>query len=225
MSTTAVPSSIRLVRAAIAASSGNGEASWRAKWCTRTKAPSRPRSSAATASSTLCTRASRPVRTCDPGMGCQCPKDRNPIRFSMPLMPCRALRPGRLFPDTTRPPAPEGRGVSRWVLLVLGERADALTLVLVGGVLGRGPTTVLALVLAAQRDRVTERVSVAGERDRVDEEVAQDPGAEREAEGEHLGVREGRTPLVERAVIGAAVTTGVARRPVLDELGRTIARP
>src|SRR4051794_9625993 len=82
MSMTPVPTSIRLVRAAIAASNGNGDASWRAKWCTRTKAPSRPSSSAATASSTLCRSASRPVRTCEPGMACQCPKDRNPIRFS-----------------------------------------------------------------------------------------------------------------------------------------------
>src|SRR4051812_16817308 len=82
MSMTPVPTSIRVVRAAIAASNGNGDASWRAKWCTRTKAPSRPSSSAATASSTLCTSASRPVRTCEPGMACQCPKDRNPIRFS-----------------------------------------------------------------------------------------------------------------------------------------------
>src|SRR3954454_18735213 len=82
MSMTPVPTSFRLVHAASAASNGNGDASWRAKWCTRTKAPSRPSSSAATASSTLCRSASRPVRTCEPGMACQCPKDRNPIRFS-----------------------------------------------------------------------------------------------------------------------------------------------
>ena len=36
MSITAVPSSIVEVRAAIADSSGNGDASCRAKWCTRT---------------------------------------------------------------------------------------------------------------------------------------------------------------------------------------------
>jgi hypothetical protein len=47
MSMTAVPISIRLVRAAIADSSGNGDASCRSKWCTRTKAPSTPISSAA----------------------------------------------------------------------------------------------------------------------------------------------------------------------------------
>jgi hypothetical protein len=35
MSITPVPISIRLVRAPMAASSGNGEASWLAKWCTR----------------------------------------------------------------------------------------------------------------------------------------------------------------------------------------------
>ena len=68
-----------LVRAPIAASSGNGEASWRAKWCTRTYAPSTPTSSAATASSMLCSSASAPVRTCDPGTACQWPKERKPI--------------------------------------------------------------------------------------------------------------------------------------------------
>jgi hypothetical protein len=36
MSTTPVPISIRRVRAAMADSNGNGEASCRAKWCTRT---------------------------------------------------------------------------------------------------------------------------------------------------------------------------------------------
>jgi hypothetical protein len=51
MSMTAVPISIRRVRAAIALSSGNGEASWRAKWWTRTNAPSIPISSDASASS------------------------------------------------------------------------------------------------------------------------------------------------------------------------------
>src|SRR4028118_822114 len=50
MSIAPVPISIRLVLAPIAASSGNGEASWRAKWCTRKYAPSAPTSSAAPAS-------------------------------------------------------------------------------------------------------------------------------------------------------------------------------
>jgi hypothetical protein len=36
MSITAVPISMRLVRAPMADSSGNGEPSWGAKWCTRT---------------------------------------------------------------------------------------------------------------------------------------------------------------------------------------------
>ena len=67
MSMTAVPISIRLVRAPIAASSGNGEASCRSKWCTRTNAPSIPRSSAAWASSMVCSSASEAVRVCDPG--------------------------------------------------------------------------------------------------------------------------------------------------------------
>src|SRR4051812_39233025 len=103
MSMTPVPISMRSVRAAMAASSGNGEASWRAKWWTRTYAPSTPSSSAATASSTVCTSASRPVRTCDPGMGCQCPKDRNPIRFSPALMTVGAHGRRSLFPRTTKP--------------------------------------------------------------------------------------------------------------------------
>ena len=64
----------------IAASSGNGEASCRAKWWTRTNAPSIPSSSAATASSTVwreCIAAGerRPVPRM-PG-----PNERNPIRL------------------------------------------------------------------------------------------------------------------------------------------------
>jgi hypothetical protein len=31
-------------------------------------------------------------------MGCQCPKDRNPIRFSSALMPDQAFSPVQLFP-------------------------------------------------------------------------------------------------------------------------------
>src|SRR5690242_21559542 len=82
MSITAVPSSMRLVRAAAAASSGNGDASCWAKWCTRKYAPSAPASSAATASSIDCSRASAPERTCECGEADQCPKDRNPIFFT-----------------------------------------------------------------------------------------------------------------------------------------------
>ena len=78
MSITAVPISIRLVRAPIAASSGNGEASWRAKWWTRTNAPSIPISSAAIASSTVCCSASPPVWV-SPPPGCQAPNERKPI--------------------------------------------------------------------------------------------------------------------------------------------------
>src|SRR5262245_41966798 len=84
MSITPVPISIRLVRAPTAASRGNGDASCRAKWCTRKYAPSAPSSSAATASSMDCCRASAPVRVCEPGDCDQCPNDRNPI-FFMPL--------------------------------------------------------------------------------------------------------------------------------------------
>ena len=58
MSITPVPISMRLVRTPIAARSGNGAERCRAKWWTRTKAPSIPISSAATASSTVCRSAS-----------------------------------------------------------------------------------------------------------------------------------------------------------------------
>src|SRR5665213_3766847 len=81
MSITPVPISMRLVRAAIADKSGNGDASWRAKWCTRKKAPSTVSSSAAAASSIDCTRASRAVLVREPGMSCQWPKERKPIFF------------------------------------------------------------------------------------------------------------------------------------------------
>src|SRR4051812_11137481 len=69
MSMTAVPISIVRVRAPIAASSGNGELSWRAKWCTRKYAPSAPSSSAATASSIDCCRTSAAERASDRGGG------------------------------------------------------------------------------------------------------------------------------------------------------------
>src|ERR1700749_1576676 len=78
MSITPMPISIRLVLTPIAARSGNGEESWRAKWCTRTNAPSMPISSAATASSTVWCSASAPVRV-SPPPGCQAPKERKPI--------------------------------------------------------------------------------------------------------------------------------------------------
>ena len=87
MSITAVPISIRLVRAPTAASSGNGDPSWRAKWWTRKYTPSAPSSSAATASSIDCSNASAAVRTADPGDAAQCPKDRNPILFISALSP------------------------------------------------------------------------------------------------------------------------------------------
>jgi hypothetical protein len=82
MSMTAVPISIRRVRAPIAASSGNGDASCRSKWCTRTNAPSTPMSSAACASSTVCSSESAALRVCDPGTSRQCPNERNPIFFT-----------------------------------------------------------------------------------------------------------------------------------------------
>src|SRR5512143_1691934 len=82
MSITAVPISIFFVRAPTAASSGNGEPSWRAKWWTRKYAPSAPSSSTASASSIDWMSASAPDRTCEYGDVDQCPKDRNPIFFT-----------------------------------------------------------------------------------------------------------------------------------------------
>src|SRR4051794_32728390 len=91
MSITAVPSSMRLVFAPAAARSGNGEASCWAKWCTREYAPSAPASSAATASSIDCSRASAPDRTIECRDSDQCPKERNPIFFT--LQPTLRRRP------------------------------------------------------------------------------------------------------------------------------------
>src|ERR1700759_978243 len=71
MSMTAVPISIRLVRAPTAASSGKGDASCLAKWCTRKYAPSAPSSSAATARSIDCSSASDADWLCEPGDGVQ----------------------------------------------------------------------------------------------------------------------------------------------------------
>src|SRR6185312_1128067 len=82
MSMTAVPISIRLVRAPTAASSGNGDPSCLAKWCTRKYAPSAPSSSAATARSIDCSSASDADRVCEPGDDDQCPNDRKPIFFT-----------------------------------------------------------------------------------------------------------------------------------------------
>src|SRR3954470_9107390 len=82
MSMTAVPISILRVRAPMAASSGNGELSWRAKWCTRKYAPSIPNSSAAIASSMDWSSESVAERTREPYESLQCPNDRNPIFFN-----------------------------------------------------------------------------------------------------------------------------------------------
>src|SRR5262245_43958012 len=86
MSMTAVPISMRLVRAPTAASSGNGDASCCAKWWTRKYAPSAPRSSTASASSIDWIRASAPDRTCEYGDADQCPNDRNPIFFTAGIL-------------------------------------------------------------------------------------------------------------------------------------------
>src|SRR6187399_2077480 len=82
MSMTAVPISMRLVRAPMAASSGNGDASCWAKWWTRKYAPSPPRSSTASASSIDWMSASDADRTCEYGDSDQCPNERKPIFFT-----------------------------------------------------------------------------------------------------------------------------------------------
>src|SRR5580704_925149 len=87
MSMTAVPISIRLVRAPTAASSGNGDPSCLAKWCTRKYAPSAPSSSAATARSIDCSNASDADCVCEPGDDDQCPNDRKPIFFTSASTP------------------------------------------------------------------------------------------------------------------------------------------
>src|SRR4051794_7124439 len=61
MSITAVPISMRLVRAPIAGSSGDGEAGWRAEGGKRPKAPASPSPSAAPAGPIVFTCASRPL--------------------------------------------------------------------------------------------------------------------------------------------------------------------
>ena len=66
---TPVPTSIRFVRAAMAVSTGIGDAACRAKWCTRTYAPLTPISSAPSASSMVWRSMSPAVRTRDPGTG------------------------------------------------------------------------------------------------------------------------------------------------------------
>src|SRR4029077_805289 len=81
MSMTAVPISMRFVRAPIAASSGNGDASCWAKWWTRKYAPSPPRSSTASASSIDWMSASDADRTCENADVAQWPNERNPIFF------------------------------------------------------------------------------------------------------------------------------------------------
>src|SRR4051812_5113997 len=130
MSITAVPISMRLVRAPIAASSGNGEASWRAKWWTRTNAPSSPISSAASASSIVCTCASRAVRVRDPGASCQWPNERNPMRFTPATVPGARREPTRTGEGPgggrgLRRSGGDGRGYEDVVPLVAGGAAPA----------------------------------------------------------------------------------------------------
>src|SRR5436190_17829887 len=97
MSMTAVPISIVYVRVPTAARSGNGEPSWRAKWCTRKYAPSRPSSSAASASSIDCRRTSDAVRALESRDGVQCPKERKPSFFTKgPQRMKRLLYPSEL---------------------------------------------------------------------------------------------------------------------------------
>src|SRR5690348_4806228 len=73
---------MRPVFAPIAASRGNGEPSWRAKWWTRKYAPSAPSASAATARSIDWSRASEADLVPERSEGVQCPKERKPIFFT-----------------------------------------------------------------------------------------------------------------------------------------------
>src|SRR5687767_6643812 len=133
MSITPVPISIRLVRAPTAASSGKGEASCRAKWCTRKYAPSAPSSSAATASSIDCRSASDADRVLECGEGVQWPKDRKPIFFT----PVLNHQQARIFPVR---PVPGSRGCGTpatmscmsWPLLAL-DLVGVFTFGLTGG--------------------------------------------------------------------------------------------
>src|SRR3954447_9271248 len=159
MSITAVPISMRLVRAPIAASSGNGEASWRAKWWTRTNAPSSPSSSAASASSIVCTCASRAVRVRDPGASCQWPNERNPIRFTPATVPGAGREPTR-----TR----EGPGGGRGLRGAVRKRYEDWVVVVPLLARGRGAGRRAGLG-PRDRDRLRDLdVDLAGLRDDVD---------------------------------------------------------
>src|SRR5579859_2405503 len=105
---TAVPISIRLVRAPTAASSGNGDPSCLAKWCTRKYAPSAPSSSAATARSIDCSNASDADRVCEPGDDDQCPNDKKPILFTS----ASTRTAQAAFLTAERPPAPDASASS-----------------------------------------------------------------------------------------------------------------
>src|SRR4051812_12288883 len=110
MSMTPVPMSILLVLTPIAVSRGNGDDSCRAKWWTRTNAPSMPSSSAATASSTVWLRASAAVCVCPPA-GCHAPNERKPTFFGCAMSPVtylieqvfRGLQHTQRFPGTIPP--------------------------------------------------------------------------------------------------------------------------
>src|SRR5581483_6177541 len=123
MSMTAVPISIRLVRAPTAASSGNGDPSCLAKWCTRKYAPSAPSSSAATARSIDWSRASEADRACDPGDDDQCPNDRKPIFFTSASTP--AL--GRAFLASRAPAASPGSRTGLGIRPVVDEHRPHVT--------------------------------------------------------------------------------------------------
>src|SRR2546425_11323568 len=124
MSMTAVPISIVFVRAPTAARSGNGEPSWRAKWCTRKYAPSRPSPSAATASSIDCRRASDAVRTSEYGAGVQWPKERKPIFFTQGTSERRPHQTGDLWKRRQQLSSDEGgrSSMPRREFIQCGER-------------------------------------------------------------------------------------------------------
>src|SRR5690348_12978951 len=160
MSITPVPISMRLVLTPIAASSGNGEESCRAKWWTRTNAPSMPISSAATASSTVCRNASSAVCV-SPPPGCQAPNERKPIFFGFiviaNVVDCSsipALLPHAIGNDPIVAPEPGDRFGSATGLLFprLADADDAVAVSV-------GPDRLSYLELSGRAAHIADRLA------------------------------------------------------------------
>src|SRR3954454_7416269 len=219
MSITPVPISIRLVRAPMAASSGNGLDSWRAKWCTRKYAPSAPSSSAATARSMDCSSASEAERVFECGDGDQWPNDRNPMCFMAPS--CRPPQPtagkgcSRALSQVSLGPQPE-RQVGD-----AGRRGDGLDVV---GILE-------ALQAVPDADAATEHDRDLDEMHVVDEprgdEVAYDGGAAADPDVLTVGCLAGSLQRLGRGDVeeverGAAVHLDRRPRSVGEDEGRRV---